>query len=127
MHQERTAREIRFEQLIARILQAGVLLSAVFVLAGGVAHLIRHGSDIAGYGVFSRLGAHTLSLHGIVANVRAFDAYGLIQLGLLVLIATPVVRVLISAISFAAARDRVYVIVTLVVLAVLLYSLFVRG
>ena len=47
----------------------------------------------------------------------------MIQLGLLVLIATPIARVAFSLVAFALQRDRIYVIVTLIVLAVLLYSL----
>ena len=46
------------------------------------------------------------------------------QLGLLLLIATPVARVIFSAIVFAVENDRMYLLFTLLVLAVLLYSLF---
>jgi uncharacterized membrane protein len=46
------------------------------------------------------------------------------QLGLLLLIATPIARVMFSAVAFAMERDRMYVGFTLIVLAVLLYSLF---
>jgi len=47
----------------------------------------------------------------------------LIQLGLLLLIATPVARVAFSVVAFAMQRDRLYVAVALIVLAVLMYSL----
>jgi uncharacterized membrane protein len=46
-----------------------------------------------------------------------------IQLGLLLLIATPVARVAMSLVAFILQRDRVYVVVTLIVLAVLIFSL----
>jgi uncharacterized membrane protein len=62
-------------------------------------------------------------MSGIVKDALAFRGRGLIQLGLLLLIATPVARVAFSAVAFAIQRDRLYVAVTLIVLAVLIYSL----
>jgi len=50
-------------------------------------------------------------------------AHGIIQLGLLLLIATPVARVAFSVVAFAAERDWLYVAITLIVLAILIYSL----
>ena len=52
---------------------------------------------------------------------------GLIQFGLLLLIAVPVARVAFSVVAFALQRDRTYVVVTLIVLAVLLYGLTRAG
>jgi uncharacterized membrane protein len=54
-------------------------------------------------------------------------AKGIIQFGLLFLIATPIARVAFSVIAFALQRDRVYVSVTLIVLGLLLYSLVGGG
>jgi uncharacterized membrane protein len=44
------------------------------------------------------------------------------MLGLLLLIATPVLRVAVSAIGFALEHDKRFVVITLVVLAVLVGS-----
>jgi uncharacterized membrane protein len=63
------------------------------------------------------------TLSGIVKDALAFRGRGLIQLGLLLLIATPLARVAFSVVAFAIQRDRLYVGVTLIVLAVLIYSL----
>jgi uncharacterized membrane protein len=52
-----------------------------------------------------------------------FSAAAVIQFGLLLLIATPVARVVFSAIAFAVERDKLYVAFTLTVLAILTYSL----
>jgi uncharacterized membrane protein len=60
---------------------------------------------------------------GIVKDALTFQGRGLIQLGLLLLIATPIARVAFSVAAFALQRDRLYVVVTLIVLAVLIYSL----
>ncbi len=51
----------------------------------------------------------------------------MIQLGLLLLIATPIARVAFSVVGFAIERDRMYVVFTLIVLAILLYSLLGSG
>ena len=56
-------------------------------------------------------------------DASSFSGRGIIQFGLLLLIATPVMRVAFTVISFMIQRDRVYVGVTLIVLAVLLFSL----
>ena len=53
----------------------------------------------------------------------AFQGSALIQLGLLVLIATPIARVILSVFVFLYERDWPYVFITLVVLGILLYSL----
>lgn len=57
------------------------------------------------------------------SDALSFRSRGVIQLGLLLLIATPVARVVFSVFAFALQQDRTYVIVTLIVLAVLIYSL----
>ncbi len=67
------------------------------------------------------------SIAGIISDALAVRSGGIIQLGLLLLIATPIVRVAFAVVAFALQRDRVYVIVTLIVLGVLLFSLLGGG
>jgi uncharacterized membrane protein len=114
----------RFEELIANLLRTGVLLSATVVLLGAVIYLIRHGFAPADYRVFHGEPNELKSVHGIVGFAYHLHGRGLIQLGLLLLIATPVARVMFSVFGFARERDPMYVGFTLVVLVVLLYSLF---
>ena len=64
------------------------------------------------------------TISGIFHEALAFHGRGLIQLGLLVLIATPVARVAFSFFAFLHERDWTYVFVTVLVLGLLLYSLF---
>jgi uncharacterized membrane protein len=114
----------RVEQLLGNLLRAGVLAAAAVVLAGGVLHLSRHGADPADYHVFQGEPADLRSPVGIVGDALEWRSRGLIQLGILLLTATPVARVAFSVIAFAGQRDYLYVAVTLIVLALLLYSLF---
>jgi uncharacterized membrane protein len=62
-------------------------------------------------------------VQGILSGAFAFRARSIIQLGVLLLLATPIARVAFSVAGFALERDRLYVIITFVVLAILLYSL----
>jgi uncharacterized membrane protein len=114
----------RFEELIANLLRTGVLLSATVVLLGAIIYLIRHGFAPADYRVFHGEPKELKSVQGIVGFAFHLHGRGLIQLGLLLLIATPVARVIFSVFGFAREQDRMYVGFTLIVLMVLLYSLF---
>jgi len=111
------------EELIGTLLQAGVTLAATVVLFGASVYLIRHGRATPQFHVFKGEPTDLRTISGIVKDALAFQGRGLIQLGLLLLIATPVARVAFSAAAFAIQRDRLYVMVTLIVLVVLIYSL----
>lgn len=112
-----------FDTLLGNVLRTGVLLSAAVVSLGGFVHLIRHGHEIADYRVFRGEPGDLRSVAGIVNDARSFSGRGLIQLGLLCLIATPVARVMFSVVGFARQRNAMYVAITSVVLMLLLYSL----
>lgn len=112
------------EVIIANLLRGGVLLSASVVTLGGIIYLIRQGHTITNYRVFQGDHSTLRSFGGIAHGVAQPSGRAIIQLGLLLLIATPVARVIFSAFAFARERDYLYVGFTLTVLAVLLYGLF---
>jgi uncharacterized membrane protein len=116
--------DFRIEIIIGTLLRTGVILAASVVLLGGVLYLSRHGHEIPNYTAFHGEPESLKSPVEIVQEVMQLNARAIIQLGLLLLIATPVARVLFSAIAFAIERDGMYVVITLIVLAVLLFSLF---
>jgi uncharacterized membrane protein len=113
----------RFDEIIGRLLQAGVWISAAVVAAGGIWYLASGGTARPQYRHFQTISAALRSPVGVLASLAHPTPEAVIQLGLLLLIATPVARVLFSLAAFAVQRDRVYVIITAVVLVVLLYSL----
>jgi uncharacterized membrane protein len=119
--------DAQMDVTIALILRAGVILSALTVLAGGIFYLHRYGFTLPEYRVFLGEPADLRSISGIISDTLALRPRGIIQFGLLMLIATPIVRVAFAVAAFALQRDRVYVIVTLIVLGVLLYSLLGGG
>ena len=115
------------EEIIGNLLRAGVILSAVVVLFGGSIYLMRHYSQHADYQMFHGEPSGYTNIRGILHSAYGLHGQGLIQLGLLLLIATPVVRVAFSIWGFAEEHDRMYVSFTVIVLAVLLYSLLGSG
>ena len=113
----------RVDAIIGTLLRVGVIISAAVVLSGGGLYLVQHGSTVPDYRVFHGEPAYLRGVSGIVKEARSLDGRGLIQLGLLLLLATPIARVAFSVVAFVFQRDRTYVVVTSIVLAVLLYSL----
>ncbi len=111
------------EQIIGNLLRIGVLLAAAIVLVGGVLYLIHYGAGTPALHAFRGEPSDLRTIPGIMKDALAFRRRGLIQLGLLLLIATPIARVAFSVLVFLRQRDRMYVVVTLVVLAVLIFSL----
>jgi uncharacterized membrane protein len=111
------------ERLLARLLQAGVLLSTLLVLAGGIVFLLHHGRATPQYSHFTGEPAELSSVAGIIRSAFRGDGRGLIQLGLLVLVATPVLRVAGSLAAFVVLKDRIYMVLTSVVLLLLVSSL----
>ncbi len=117
----------RIEVILGNLLRGGVILSAAVVVWGAVIYLSRHAFETANYRIFNGEPAEFRTIPGVLQSVRIGRGRGFIQLGLLFLIATPIVRVAFSVVAFALERDRMYVVFTLIVLAVLLYSLLGSG
>jgi uncharacterized membrane protein len=109
--------------MIGRLLQIGVLLSAVIVLIGGILYFVQAGKALPDYRNFEPGRAPFTGFAAIAQGVWRFDARSIIALGLLLLIATPVARVAFSIFAFWAEGDRMYVVFTCIVFIVLLYSL----
>jgi uncharacterized membrane protein len=120
---KRTWTEQQLENIVGNLLRVGVMLAAVVVFGGGTLYLIHHGATSPDYRVFHGEPAELRSVPGVVTEALSLQGRGIIQLGLLLLIATPIARVAFSVFAFAQQRDRTYVVVTLVVFAILLYSL----
>lgn len=115
--------DYRIEQIIGQLLRAGVVLAAIVVLAGGVFYLAQHASAHEDYSTFHGTPENLRSVGGIVHETAKGHSTAIIQLGLLLLVLTPIARVVFSAIGFMEERDRMYVVITLIVLAVLIFSL----
>jgi uncharacterized membrane protein len=111
------------DQLLGNLLRVGVIIATIVAVVGGVLFLAQHGLDPATGRVFRGEPPELRSVRGIVRGALAWKPDAIIQLGLLLLIATPVARVAMSLVAFILQRDRVYVVVTSIVLALLIFSL----
>ena len=100
-----------------------VLLAAMIVLFGGLLFLLRYGATLPRYDGFQGEPSDLRSISGIVAAALSLRSRGLIQLGLLLLMATPIARVAFLTVAFARQRDRLYAAMALIVLTLLFYSL----
>ena len=119
--------DFEIEVAVGHLLRFGVGLSAVIVLCGACIYIFRHAHEPADYRIFRGEPSDFRTIPGIIASVLRGRGRGLIQLGLLLLIATPIARVAFTVIGFALERDRLYMAFTLIVLMVLLYSLIGSG
>lgn len=115
--------EARVESMIGGLLRTGVVAAAIVVLTGGLLFLLRFGMGKPDYATFRGEPAQLRGISGILAGTVHGDSRSLIQFGLLLLIATPVARVIFSAYAFARERESKYVVFALIVLALLCYSL----
>lgn len=115
---------------IGRILTFGVVLSSAIVAAGLVLMLLTPPPGIPETvegAVAANFGRPTLTLRALVSGLAGGSAVAILQLGLLILVATPITRVAASVLLFLRERDALYAAVTLLVLVMLLFALFVVG
>jgi uncharacterized membrane protein len=114
----------KMEVAISRMLRAGVSVAALVVLVGFILYLWQaHGIE-ADYRHFHGIAAPADRVAPIFEGIRHLDSRSIIRLGILLLIATPILRVAYCVFGFAAQKDKLYVLVSTIVLLVLLYSFF---
>lgn len=117
-----TRRETGLQIWIGRVLRGGVFTAALVAVFGGLIYLRRHGAALPEYSDFHGVPGGLDSVHGIVRGALEGHGRWITQLALLLLIATPVARVALSAAAFAKERDWIYVAISAFVLALLLLS-----
>lgn len=113
----------QFEMFLGQLLRTGVLIAALIAFVGGVWFLRYFGGARHDYRTFHGVPDEFTHVSQIYHGAIGWQPLAIIQLGILVLIATPVARVLFSMLGFALERDWMYVAITAIVLALLLYSL----
>ncbi|MCW3463130.1 DUF1634 domain-containing protein [Chitinophaga nivalis] len=111
------------QQLIGQQLRVGVISSSIIVFIGGLIYLYRHGHELPQYHEFTGVREGLDNLPGIWRGVLANQGRDIIQLGIVLLVATPILRIVFSVISFLLEKDYLYVVITLIVLSVMLFSM----
>lgn len=117
------ARERQMRLALGIVLRGGVLLAAGVVLLGGIVYLAHHASANPAYRQFEGEPRDLRSISAVIAGAFQFHGRSVIQLGVLLLIATPIARVIFSLVEFALEKNWLYVVITGIVLALLGYSL----
>ena len=111
------------ENLIGNLLRSGVLLAAAIVFIGGVMYLAHSGHELVHYSAFQPAAGELRFINSIVHGAFDLQSGAVIQLGVVLLIITPIARVALAMVGFWLERDRLYTAVSAIVLAVLFVSL----
>jgi len=111
------------DQLLGNLLRIGVIVATIVGVIGGTLYIAHHGLERVDLRVFRGEPVELRHVGSIARGALTLHADAIIQLGLVLLIATPVARVAMSLVAFVLQRDRVYIVVTSIVLALLLFSL----
>jgi uncharacterized membrane protein len=119
----RELEDAKMETIMGRLLQVGVLLAAGVVIGGGASYLQDHAGERSNYRVFTATPIQLRHPAGLLHGLARGDSAAIIELGILLLVATPICRVIFAVIAFTVERDKLYVAVSLTVLAVLLYGM----
>jgi len=118
------------ELFIGKLLRYGVMLACGITLLGGAIYLFQnHGISMEHYKptpdgqAFPGVEYYLRELSTIIPRVLSFDGAAIIQLGVCVLIATPILRVAVSVIAFLIEKDYMYVVITLIVLLIIIANM----
>lgn len=110
------------QTIIGWVLRGGVFLSIGICLCGAAIYLLKHGHDTANYHNFTGIPA-SVQIGELIKSIATLRGRAIIQAGIILLIATPIMRVLFSAIGFIAEKDYLYTGITLLVLAIIFLSM----
>ncbi len=112
------------ETVLGNLLRTGVITAASVVMIGAIIFLVKHGKEIPSYHIFKEI-PFSFSDFGTMYNgILSLKSVSIMELGVLLLIATPVLRVVFSVFAFLYEKDYMYVLFTLIVLLVLVFSFF---
>jgi uncharacterized membrane protein len=111
------------QSVIGWVLRAGVIISMSIVFLGGIIYLYRHGYTVADHKKFVGIPDFIKTAPGIFSGIMALRGQAIIQFGIILLIATPVLRVIFSAIGFILEKDYLYVGISLLVLLIIFISM----
>ena len=111
------------ESVMGKLLITGVIISGTLILAGGIFYIIQEGLSIPHFKTFRGVPSNLRSVKQIFTGFVHLESLSIIQMGLLLLIATPIARVVFSVIGFLFEKDYLYVLISLIVLAIIAYSI----
>ncbi|MXV49976.1 DUF1634 domain-containing protein [Pedobacter sp. HMF7647] len=123
MKQGQHVKDSDLETIMGSLLRIGVLIAATVVLIGGILYLFQHGRAEPHYHTFSGEPKDLKNIKSIFTEVFKLQSTAIIQLGVLVLIATPIARIIFSIVGFVLEKDYLYVVITFIVLGIIAFSM----
>lgn len=123
MEQTKNITDKDIRSLIGNLLRVGVYISMGIVILGGLLYLSDHATEKIDYAAFNVNKVSLKTVGAIFTNVLSFNGAAVVQFGLLMLIFTPIARVVLAIISFFIEKDYLYVLIGLAVLAIITVSL----
>ena len=117
------AEEHTIEVIIGNLLRICVILVVIIVGIGALLFLPSNASLITSYRRFAGEPLALRTVKNILGLAFSGDARGIMQAGLLLLVLTPILRVVFSVFAFLYEKDYLYVVFTLIVLGILAFSL----
>ncbi len=120
---------VEFEDVIGWTLRIGVIISAILIIFGFALILIHNGAGPYTLNQLvnphSNVNTKTIKFSTIYSGIESLNGVDLILLGLIILIATPVLRVFIGILQFAREKDYLYTIITIIVFFNLMFAIFI--
>lgn len=113
-----------YENILAKLMMSGILLATTLVMTGSIVYLYQHGHELIQYHTFHSEPKNLISFTAIFRDALHFSALAMIQLGLYILVLVQVLRVVLTLGYFLVLRDRAFVLLSVFILAVLVYSFF---
>lgn len=108
---------------MGKLLQWGVVIASAFMLAGAAIFLTRNGGSTEDYRKFHPGNPELEHWRGILSLARKGDGNGVMQLAVLLMVATPIARVLFAAYAFLRIHDWLYMAISTLVLGILIFSI----
>jgi uncharacterized membrane protein len=116
-------KDTEMQVIIGWILRGGVTVSMAVVVIGGILFACRHGKSVADFRVFTGVPSFISSPKTVFESAFQLRGLAIIQLGIALLIATPVLRVIFAAIGFILEKDYLYTLISIIVLLVIIISM----
>jgi len=123
MNKKAGFKDTDMQTVIGWVLRIGVIVSISVVFVGGIIFLYRHGHEVANHKQFKGIAAFIRTPAGILNGIITIRGQAIIQFGIILLIATPVLRVIFSAIGFVLEKDYLYIGISVLVLCIIFASM----
>lgn len=122
-NQQKKIEDRDIQIILGTLLRAGVVISMSIVLVGGIIFLIHNEGVITDYKVFKAELAQFSSIAAIFKGIPTFSGDAIVQFGILMLIFTPIARIIFAIVSFFIEKDYLYVLIGFIILGIITISL----